>query len=159
MCVRRAILDAFWSCKASIVRANLREASRLHRIHGGLGIQPPTFPSQSSHPTRDSWGLSAAVGLLVRLLDRGRNAHHVQFDTVQKVQSFAANYTHTNLLGFGPTFTGGDGPTQQITQSATNSFRFSRFMTGCHRQMGDVWKPDRAVNRHVLWVAFRILEE
>ena len=115
MCVRRAILDAFWSCKALTVRANLREASCLHRIHGGLEIQHLTFPSQGPHPTRDSWGVSVAVGLLVRLLDRGRNAYHVQFETVQKIRLFASNYAHTTLSGFGPTFTGGGRPTQQIT--------------------------------------------
>ena len=106
MCVRRAILDAFWSRESSTVRANLREATRLYGIHGGLGIQHLTFPRQGPHPTRDSWGVSVAVGLLVRSLDRGRNAQHVQFDTVRKIRSFAANYAHTTPSGFGPTFTG-----------------------------------------------------
>ena len=100
MCVRRAILDAFWSRKSLTVRANLREATCLHGIHGGLGIQHLTFPSQGPHPTRNSWGVSVAVGLLVRLLDRGRNAHHVQFDTVWKIRLFAANYAHTTPSGF-----------------------------------------------------------
>jgi hypothetical protein len=30
-----------------------------------------------------------------------------------------------------------------MTRSPTNSLWFKRFMQGCHRQMGDVWCPDR----------------
>ena len=31
-------------------------------------------------------------------------------------------------------------------------------MQGVHRRMGDVWKPDKAVSRHVIRACFTVLE-
>ena len=55
MCVWWAILDAFWSSKALTVRANLREASCLYRIHGGLGLQHSLSPVRA-HTQQETVG-------------------------------------------------------------------------------------------------------
>ena len=49
--------------------------------------------------------------------------------------------------------------TSTFTGSATYSFWFRRFMTGCHRQMGDVWMPDRATMLEEVLHAYMLLEE
>ena len=51
-----------------------------------------------------------------------------------------------------------DGTAARITNSPTNSLWFNRFMQGCHRWMGDIWRPDKAVSCYVMRWLFQVLE-
>ncbi|KAL7561330.1 hypothetical protein ACA910_018525 [Epithemia clementina (nom. ined.)] len=66
----------------------------------------------------------------------------------------------TTPWSVGPTTASyGDRSGLFFTGSPTNSFWFRRFMTGCHRRMGDVWIPDRAVTVEVVLGSLEILEK
>ena len=106
---------------------------------------------------RDDWGVAVACGMVLRSCDEGRNAKNIQFDTARKIQTFVSNYNHASRDGSGFAFMSSDGTSSRLSYSSTNSLWFKRSMQGIHRQMGDVWKPDKAVSRYVIrgcFVAF-----
>ena len=43
-------------------------------------------------------------------------------------------------------------------QQALSSLWFKRFMQGAHRKMGDVWLPDKTVNKYFIKPCFNVLE-
>ena len=46
-----------------------------------------------------------------------------------------------------------------VSHAVTNSYWFKRFMSGCHRHMGDVWLPDKVVSRYIIVACFCVLEK
>ena len=46
-----------------------------------------------------------------------------------------------------------------FSNSPTNSYWFKRFLTGCHRRMGDVWIPDKALTLDVLKACLNMLDK
>ena len=70
-----------------------------------------------------------------------------------------SNFVHTCAEGVGPSFVSDSGTSFTISDSLTNSLFFKRFMLGCHRRMGDVWKPDAQITKDILEVCFDILEK
>ena len=98
-------------------------------------------------------------GILIRSLDKGKNAVNVQYETICKLRSMYSNFVHTCADGLGPSFVSDSGMSSSILNSATNSLFLKMFMLGCHRPMGDIWKPDAPVTKYILEVCFDILEE
>ena len=108
----------------------------------------------------DSVGYAVACALVWKSLAPGRNSAHVQFSSVRKVRSAMSNYVHSTPDGVGwSTIGSGESGGQVFTNSPTNSLWFRRFLLGCHKRMGDVWIPDRALTVDELHVALEILEE
>jgi hypothetical protein len=95
----------------------------------------------------------------VRSLDPGKNAAHVQFETIRKLRSHFSNFHHTRNGGVGLNIAGEDGAPRFITNSPTNSFWYRRFQLGCHKRMGDVWIPDRALTIDELQASLKILDK
>jgi hypothetical protein len=92
-------------------------------------------------------------------LGKGQNANTLQYETVRKVRSFFLNYAQACVGGMGAPFTSDDGSGGRVSNSPTNNLWFQRFTQGCHRRMGNLWLPNRAVSRHELIACFEILEE
>ena len=157
LCIRRANLDAFWSRERSTVAANLNEARRYLANMESMGLETIAFPPKGPHPLCDSWGMSVACAILLRSKDRGRNAKHVQFETVRRTRSMYSNVSHTCEGGTGQSFMGGEG-SLMVTNSSTNKPWFKRFMLGCHRRMGDVWLPDKPITMSIIEVCLSELE-
>ena len=103
--------------------------------------------------------MNVAVALLIRLLDPGKNAQQVQFGTIRQLRSFVSYKAYASSDGVGTTFMNEAGTGARVTHSVTNSYWFNRFMQGCHRRMGDVWLPDKAVSHYVMRASFELLEE
>ena len=158
-CIRRANLDSMWSRERSTVRNNLLNGKKLNRIQGLLGLGWVSRQGTGPFPPTDLWGMNVAVALLMRSLDPGKNAQQVQFGTIRQLRSFVSNKAHASSDGVGATFMNDAGTGARVTHSVTNSFWFNRFMQGCHRRMGDVWLPDKAVSRYVMRASFELLEE
>ena len=158
-CIRRANLDSMWSRERSTVRNNLLNGKKLNRIQGLLGLGWVSRQGTGPFPPTDRWGMNVAVALLRRSLNPGKNAQQVQFGTIRQLRSFVSNKAHASSDGVGATFVNDAGTGARITHSVTNSFWFNRFMQGCHRRMGDVWLPDKAVSRYVMRASFELLEE
>jgi len=51
-----------------------------------------------------------------------------------------------------------DGTSARVSNSPTNSVWFNRFMMGMHKRMGDVNRPDMAVDRYVIRGCFEVAQ-
>ena len=158
ICIRRVLLDSFWARERSTVRSNMYEGLRYLEVQDRLGLKHCALRPQGPYPMRDDWGVGAACGLVLRSCDEGKNSKNIQFSTVRKMRSFLSNYNHTRCGGSGYAFMSLDGTGSRLSYSPTNSLWFKRCMTGLHRRMGDVWKPDKAVSRYVIRGCFSVLE-
>ncbi len=89
--IRRANLDLFWSRDASTVsgiRGNTKELIRRARA---FGRKIPLSP-MSPWPVDDKEGMGVAIAMLEKSIEKGRNSDkYMQFDTVRKLRSAAAN--------------------------------------------------------------------
>jgi hypothetical protein len=158
MCIRRAILDSFWSRESATVESNRREGARMRSGGERLGLDMP-YPERHAFPMEDSFGMAIACQTLLRSLDGGRNAATIQFETMRKLRSHYSNFHHTLPDGTGlSTIVEGRG-SSTFTGSPTYSYWFRRFMTGCHRRMGDTWIPDRAITLEEILHSYTLLEE
>ena len=158
VCIRRAILDSFGARERSTVEKNCRELRNLSETANTLGLDEP-LPSRGPYPLGDSQGIGIACLMLMKTLNAGRNAKHIQFETARKVRSVVSNFVHI-LPGFTGWSTMGASDKSSLTFSAspTNSLWFKRYMSGCHKRMGDVWIPDRAVTLEEVHCGLEILE-
>jgi hypothetical protein len=160
MCVRRANLDALWSRERSTVAQNRQEGVRYVKLCKTLGLDPDAvYPPRGPYLESDEFGMKLACGMLMRSLSAGKNAATVQFVTMRKLRSHMSNYVHASMDGTGATFVGEDSNANTLSNSATNSPWFRRFIRGCHRRMGDVWLPDRPVMIVELKAGLELLEE
>ena len=159
ICIRRATIDSFWARESSTVASNLRLAKRHLVDQATLGSEMEAMPNRGPYPQADVWGMNIVCGILIRSLDKGRNADTVQYETIRKLRSMYSNFVHTCADGLGASFVSDSGMSSSISNSSTSSLFFKRFMLGCHRRMGDVWKPDAPITKDILQVCFDILEE
>ena len=136
VCIRRAILDSFWSRERSTVNSNRGESLRYLKISEMLGDEDP-YPPRGPFPIKDSFGMRPAVALLMRSLDRGRNTQTIQYHTMRKMRSHLSNFAHTCPEGISARFVAGEGSGGILSNSPTNTLWFDRFSMGCHRRMGD----------------------
>ena len=157
--IRRAILDSLWSTERSTVSANFYQMKKVAQHASAYGVLDEFLPPRGPFPIEDTWGMSTATLFLARSTDSGRNAKFLQFDSVRKVRSTISNFYHTCPEGTGSVFMSTDGTSPRVSNSVTNSLWFKKFSLGCHRRMGDVWKPNRALTQPILAACFRILED
>ncbi|KAL7563946.1 hypothetical protein ACA910_017561 [Epithemia clementina (nom. ined.)] len=123
-----------------------------------LGIEDP-LPQRRPFPVEDTFGMSTACAMLMKTLRQGRNTTQIQFEMARKVRSTVSNFIHTTPRGVGISTVGqGERAGFFFSGSPTNSQWFKRFMSGCHRQMGDVWIPDKAVTLEEIHAALEILQ-
>ena len=83
---------------------------------------------QGPYCVSDDWGVHLACGLMLHFLDQGYNAYHVQYETVRKMRSFYSNYAYACLGGTGVTLVSSKGASTQVSNVASNSIWFQRFM-------------------------------
>ena len=76
-----------------------------------------------------------------------------------KMRGHISNYVYTLTGGVGTNFITLENNIGSISSSPTNTEWFRRFMNGCHKKMGDVWIPDRAVTMQEVKEIFRLLEQ
>jgi hypothetical protein len=159
VCVRRASLDSLWARERSTVKSNLLEGVRYLSICRSMGLEEEAYPARGLFPCADIWGMRVACAILMRSMDKGKNAVTIQYETMRKLRSHIANFVHTCPGGIGARFMGEEGAAGAVSNSPTNSEWFRRFMKGCHRRMGDVWMPDRPVTIQELLKCLMLLEE
>ncbi|KAL7575471.1 hypothetical protein ACA910_007368 [Epithemia clementina (nom. ined.)] len=159
LCIRQANLDAFWARECSTVARNQTEMHGLLNLADMLGIQDP-LPNRGPFPVADTFGMGTACTMLMKTLRAGRNAEQIQFETALKVRAVVSNFVHTTPYGVGASTIGhGECGGQFFSGSPTNSQWFKRFMSGCHRRMGNVWVPDKAVTLDEILAALTILQD
>ena len=159
LCIRRAILDAFWSRERTTVEKNWREVKGLVETGEAMGLEEP-LPQRGPCPIGNEQGLNVACLMLMKTMNPGRNARRIQFETAWKVRSAVSNFYHNLPGGTGLATVGyGERGGLFFSGSPTNSHWYKRFMTGCHRRMGDVWIPDQATTLDEVKAGLSILED
>ena len=107
---------------------------------------PSTTFRRGPFDQSDDFGMIPAVVSLQRSLDRGKNSKTIQWDTMRGMRSAYSNFIHTTPQGVkGAVLSDGKRSTH-ITESASNSIWFKRFMQGSHERMGDVKLQDAAMS-------------
>ena len=149
-------LDSFWSRESSTVLANFWEGKREAKIKKIFGMEDKILPQRGPFPLEDVWGVAEACCIVWRSLDAGKNLQQVQFDTICKIRTFQSNYSHAGWDGTGSVFMGTDGSNSRVSNAEKNLLWFSRFMQGCHKRMGDLNFPDKAVDRYIIRGCFDV---
>ena len=88
LCIRRANLDALWSRERSTVRSNRLQGKHWVSASESAGWSDLALPKRGPFPVEDSFGMQAAVNLLLRSRDVGINAKNIQYETMRKLRSF-----------------------------------------------------------------------
>jgi len=101
-------------------------------------------------PLDDSFGMGAAVVILQVSLNPGKYDKHVQFGTIQKFRSAFSNVYHASAQGLEATVMAKDTKKLIVTKCPTYGSWFEKFMKGCHKRMGEIVRPDRALSTSIL---------
>jgi hypothetical protein len=91
-CIRQANLDSFWSSEPRTVSRTLAECKRGAKIAAGLGFEKQLFRPIGPFPLEDSFGMGAAIVMLMLSLNPGKNDDKVQFGTVRKFRSASPTF-------------------------------------------------------------------
>ncbi len=130
--LRRCNLDAFWAREVSTVASNRRNLDQLINLWETQVGLSPQLPRMGPHPTTDVFGVSIAVGMLLRLVMPGHYKDYTQFETMRKFRSAYSNVYHASAQGASSLATlGRDTAKIVLTACPTQSLWFERFARGC----------------------------
>ncbi len=93
----------------------------------------------------DHVGLGVALTTVLALLCPGKNSSNVQFDTIQKTQTWYANAYNAGENFSCKTVAGLDQKKQYISTGHTFGKWFAGFMRGVRLRMGLVWRQNKAL--------------
>ena len=161
-CIRRIILDAFWSRSRSTVVSNASRYREIVRKSISLGFEPP-YSSPGPLPSYDHCGYKIAILMVAKSLEPGRHSSsHMQWDTIRKLRATFSNQIRAAAVSNSTTLTLSDNKGsgyERLTIDPCGSLWFSRFMTGCKNRMGQDCRPNRAISRSSLMVQLLRLTE
>ena len=86
--IRRANLDALWSRERSTVQANRLQGKHWMSASESAGWNDYALPKRGLFPVEDTFGMQAAVNMLLRSRDVGINAKNIQYETMRMLRSF-----------------------------------------------------------------------
>lgn len=145
--IRRANLDALWAREPGTVNNTRRDIEIMCRKARQLGLDSSSIlPPMGPFPIRDDHGMGAAVCILMRTLDAGRNEATIQFATAMKMKSSYANVWRASLKGSDGAVVTRDLIKMFHSTCPTHCDWFDRFSKGLHERMGDLTKPDLAIS-------------
>ena len=152
-CIRRVILDAFWSRSRSTVVNNTRLFREMMTLSQQLGFEPP-YEAPGPLPGFDHCGYRVAILMIVKSLKTGRNASsHIQWDTIRRYRSTYSNQSRAgkeaNEFPLSLSDYKGTGY-DRLTSEKCGSMWFHRFSTGCRKRMGQDWKPNKAISNPLM---------
>ena len=148
-CIRRVILDAFWSRSRHTVTGNACRFREMISLSESLGFEAPYDPP-GPLPAFDHCGYKVAVLMVAKSLVPGRHSgSHSQWDTIRKFKSTHSNQSRSgktaNSLSLTLTDAKGGG-LDRFSTEVCGSLWFQRFSLGCRRRMGQDWRPNRAIS-------------
>ena len=152
-CIRRVILDAFWSRARSTVSSNTRLFRELIDLSETLGFEPP-YEDPGPLPPFDHCGYKVAILMVAKSTKPGRHADsHIQWDTIRKFRSTVSNQSrasrNTNSTSWSLTDFKGTGY-DRLSSEVCGSMWFHRFSVGCRKRMGQDWRPNRAISNPLM---------
>ena len=152
-CIRRVILDAFWSRARPTVNANTLKVREGLRISQRMGMKGP-YKNPGPLPPFDHCGYEVAIQMVASSLEKGRYSYsHKQWDTIRRLRSCylnqirAAKEANSNPIVLADT---GGQLYQRIARDACGSLWFARFAGGCQKRMGQDWRPNQAISNELI---------
>jgi hypothetical protein len=105
------------------------------------------------YPSFDHVGYEIAIQML--LMSRRKGIHsptHLQFDTIRKLRTVYGNHQRSTPQANQMTLSMGDqkGRYTRFSYDMCASLWFTRFIEGCQRRMGQIWKPNQAFSNELL---------
>jgi hypothetical protein len=160
-CIRRVILDAFWSRARSTVSANANRFREMIEMSKTLGFEPPYDPP-GPLPSFDHCGYKVAILMVSKSLRPGRHSgSYTQWDTIRKIKSTHSNQSRggrtANSKSMTMTDSKGSGY-DRISTEVCGSLWFQRFSLGCRRRMGQDWRPNRAISNPLMIKLLTLVE-
>jgi hypothetical protein len=148
-CIRRVILDSFWSRSRSTVVSNTARFRDIIRKAQGMGFEPP-YSAPGPLPLYDHCGYKVAILMVAKSLEPGRHSEsHMQWDTVRKLRATFSNQIRASAVSNTMTLTLSDNKGtgyERLTVDPCGSLWFNRFMAGCKNRMGQDCRPNRAIS-------------
>ena len=95
--IRRANLDALWSRERSTVQANRLQGIHCLSANESAGWNDHALPKRGPFPIEDTFGMQAAVNLLLRSRDVGINSKTIQYETMRKAQVVSVKLCSHNV--------------------------------------------------------------
>jgi hypothetical protein len=137
-CIRRVILDSFWSRASRTVSSNRQVINRRLALY--------------------------EVACQVVLDSRGRCLYHddhKQFDTVRVFRTAYHNQAACSVMNSGSILSLGNekGEYQRFAREATASVWYQRFSQGCKKRMGQDWRPNRALSNELVHRLLAVCKE
>jgi len=117
-----------------------------------MGIKEHVLPPLGPHPPRDTFGMAAAVAMLVKSTQPGKhNPKYTQFETLWKLRAAYSNYYHASAFGAENSMTlGRDMAKATLTTCPTQNKWLERFANGCLKRMGQEVRQDLATSIHLI---------
>lgn len=141
------------------VLANRRNLDQLIHLWDNLLDVTPALPALGPYPGYDCFGVTFAVGMLMKSLHPGKYAEYTQFETMRKLRSAFSNLYHASALGSTIMMTlGRDTAKTFLSTCPSSSLWFERFCQGCFKQMGQETHQDLALLIGVLLALIQLLE-
>ena len=160
-CIRRVVLDAFWSRARSTVASNTRLFREMISLSDSLGFEPP-YEAPGPLPPYDHCGYKVAILMVAKSCKPGRHSEsHVQWDTIRKYRSTFSNQSRAsraaNSTSWSLTDYKGTGY-DRLSSESCGSMWFHRFSTGCKKRMGQEWRPNRAISNPIMLELLGLVE-
>ncbi|KAL7468881.1 hypothetical protein ACHAXS_009127 [Conticribra weissflogii] len=145
LCIRRAILDAFWSRETSTVSANLKRLTLDYEASRPLFSVADPLPWLGNGKLEDRVGMTAALYTLQSSLRSGRYTNYLQWDSMRKTPTWYGN-VHEAGAGYQMgTAYARDEKKMYVTTSPTAGRWFTRFMRGSKLRMGVIRRQNEAL--------------
>jgi hypothetical protein len=157
-CIRRMILDVFWSSATPTVQGNRDKLAMGLRLSLMVGLKGP-FVHEGPLPDYDHCGYEVAIEMLLYSKQEGKHSKsHLQFDTIRKLWSSYLNQVRASPQANREATSLGDakGNYQRFSTDPCGSFFFHRFMRGLKKPMGQDWRPNKGMSNKLF---LRLLED
>jgi hypothetical protein len=142
------------------VAANRRNLGQVVQLWKQTGIRAHVLPPLGPHPMEDTFGMAAAVAMLMKSTQPGRyDNEYTQFETLRKLRAAYSNFYHASATSANTAMTlGRDTAKSFLTTCPTQSMWFEMFAKGCLKRMGQEVRQDLAVSIHVMKALQELLE-
>ena len=160
-CIRRMILDSFWSRESRTVATNRRRAEQQLKWSRIVGLNG-SFVHRGTMPSHDHCGYEIAIQILLKSRQPGRHSKsYTQYDTIRMYRSTFSNFIKSSVQGNNTNQAFGDfnGNYTRLVDDDCASIFFKKFMEGVKRRMGSIWKPNAAMSIELLLNLIELVED
>ena len=145
--IRRVQLDVMWARESHTVATNWARAKADYgmAMRQLSALPERLLPRLGSEEVCDRVGMSEALVTIATSLRYGRNSKHIQYDTMQKTQTWLNNAHDAGQEYSCETVVGLDRAKQYVTTGHTSGKWFGRFMKGSRMRMGMIRRQNKAL--------------